>query len=269
MEIPDPGNLVELESTIADLESRAIVDYVVRARLHVAKALPPVVAAEVSSRPLGTREPLDVWRFVASHIAVKGHGAWNAVAAQQTQGALVVDDFFGQGLPDTNYFDYTNIPGLGFALKNEDLPAKCAVPPAQQTDEECAKLQGDREHGYYILGIAAATHSPFNATNSLADIVTGINPGGLEVAFNDLYRRDSVQANRLLLDTLRQAAANRSGTIVVNRSHAWDCVEDRSFVEQCNDIDTLRNYAFAWIDDVRRSGLENRGSVCERCQQPH
>ena len=231
VEIPDPGDLVTLQSLIEELERRPAVASVAESPLL---ERPRVEESEdESDAGIGTEDVppgLNTLASIDHHQAVRGHAAWNmrsALPGIGTRPRLLIGDLFGDGEPNDGYDIQSTAGDFG------------TTRPAR--------------HGYHVLGIIAGDYGPGASTAQRSD-VAGAFPGTLRVRAVDVNngfdtpsrtRNGLVQLMNDVLD------ADRNANIVVNTSIAY---ADPPSVSASTRNSDARKY----INQLRNNGLEDR-----------
>ena len=258
--IPDAGSLDALDQLIANIKSRASVSAVLRSILKTPTRLPDNVESVIFTD--GPQDPASAqeWRYVAHHLAVRAHAAWNVDAAARERPMMVLLDSFGQGDFPEGTLDATPLLGERLDIATVPLPETCTNPSGIWIDI-CKKRRRDRQHGYFVAGVAAGEHrqragDPSNTP--LEELVTGIVPNGTSLSIIDQYRESDLQANMRLFQELDEIARRNTGMITVNLSIGFVCDEDSSPGGACLPNDFLRDYTRRWINAMRVTGLENR-----------
>lgn len=214
--IPDPGSLAALDQLIAQLRGDPVLDGVTRATIPVPETLPPTV-----------EDDPDI-ASIRPQLATRQGAAWNARGGFTTIPSFLIADYFGDGAPG----------------------------PAFGVDAIAADYGSDdaNEHGYLVLGLAAAAFDPTGVANHDAEVATGAWAGDpLPVRAADLSVpvAGSTLQDRLLLLVKGVGA----GPIVVNTSLGDGCAETP--VTGCTEAEVTAA-ALAWIERVRDSGQEDR-----------
>lgn len=234
--IPDPGSLADLRALIDDVAADPRVDFVL-----LSEIVEPPITEEPGASEVGTLVlPDGISRFdrIDHHLALRLHAAWHvrsALAASSQRPWLVVPDFYGDGRPDTTYYDAVFAPG--------------------------EYATGDpHSHGYHVLGIMVGAFDSVLAPGTTDereranDDVTGTVPATLRVRVVDL--QDANTSNRNMNRTISRIehilAGDARARIVVNTS-----LGNRSSAE---------DYARSWTRKVRGwwdaatvgSGLEHK-----------
>jgi hypothetical protein len=216
--IPDPGSAAALDLLIATLAAEPAVRIASRVHVPVPEELPNLIAA-------GTGD-VD---SVRHHLAVRAHAAWNARAALAgaTPPTLVVADYFGDGPPSEDLFGVT----------------------AEPTDFGTGSLN---DHGYFVLGIAAASFNGFAVSVEATD-VTGMFPGSLPLRVADL---EQGLGGATLDDRMLELVENTPGHAVLNTSLGNPCDTPAEAAATCNVEDATAD-ALLWIERVRGSDPAN------------
>ena len=95
--IPDPGTVENLETIIAEIESKPFVEAVIKSVIDEETAVPDNIAPDTSDD-----------EYINNHAAVRGTAAWNAKEAISHEPNIILMDFFGSGSsPLGNYLDTT------------------------------------------------------------------------------------------------------------------------------------------------------------------
>ena len=228
VELPDPGDLASLEARIQELEALPTIESVTMSLLMQVPELPRAedasgIGTEELPPALATRARID------HHLAIRGHGAWNA------RGALppvadrpwyLIGDFFGDGAPGD---------GFGVQAIAGDYGSGNAY-----------------RHGYHVLGISLGSYGGGATTNARSD-VTGMFPGMLMVRAVDITQGLNTNArtrNRLVHRMNDIVDADPGARIVVNTSIGY--AKPRSiFTSQNSD-------ARKYIAQIRSNDLERR-----------
>jgi hypothetical protein len=218
--IADPGSVEALEATIAAAETPTI--QLAKAHFAATDELPPNYDASGNAN----------LSFIDSLLSIGSAAAWNAREAAGVGPLLVIADSFGDGAP-------TN--GVS------------AVPLAPMADFATGRAA---EHGYHVLGIAAADFegtgfcengvSPAPAI--LRGCVTGSNPIPVPLRVVDLKKN---VAN--LSAEMRMVLATAGAAKVVANTSLNDCCDGT-----CGDLDVSGKLARQWTLLIRSQGLESR-----------
>ena len=220
--IPDPGSLAGLRALVDDVAADPRVDVVLLSEI----VEPPITeepgVSEVRTLVLPDGIGSRLGR-IDHHLAIRLHAAWHvrsALAGSSQRPWLVVPDFYGDGRPDTTYYDATFASG--------------------------EYATGDpHSHGYHVLGImvgafdsvlAPGTPDPDEQAN---DDVTGAVPATLRVRAVDLQAENTSNRNmnRAISRIEHILDGNADARIIVNTS-----LGNRSSAE---------TYARSWTRKVR------------------
>lgn len=223
--VPDPGTLDALDAVVAALVADPAVRWARREHLPARDVVPDNFAPPAVAPPVAPH--LD---RIAHHLAVGAGAAWNARAAMTSPPLVVVQDYFGDGVPDGAY-DVTTGP-LGFAAGAAE------------------------SHGYHVLGIVAGAFGgdacPFVLGGPPSSAVargcaTGIVPGTTPVAVADLAAGLGGAAGDIV--ALQHVAAAGGNAILNTSLGCVPCVRDPAEAAAA---------ARSWIEKVRGLGLETR-----------
>jgi len=187
--VPDPGSLPSLDALVTQIGKATFVRFVTDTRFAPAESVPSLPFTAKSTLPA-----------ISSHLAARGHLAWNARGAIGSTGAakrptVVLPDSFGGGKPaaNLNNLSYAAAVGQGFYVGAPD------------------------QHGYHVLGIIGATF------DDKID-VTGAYPGAPVSETLTLEPVDRVRPNTsdedLLAAAIKHYVAN-GGHVVVNTSYGY------------------------------------------------
>lgn len=227
LRIPDPGSRSALEAVAERLRGESAVLTVDLSSVPAPNVLPEQVAQSGNLVP------------VFNHLAVRGSAAWNAQAALagRTPPALVVGDRFGAAAPD-DAFGVRVLDATDFA-------------------------SGANDHGYHVLGIAAATFEPLGGTaGSLArELATGMYPALESTRLPLRAANASAFASFPVLDTAiiqaAKAQADSGARVILNTSIGFDCDTPEEAVARCTQTNASGQGA-RWAKRVRDAGLETR-----------
>ena len=188
VKIADPGSVTALNQVLTNARTQAFVSFVVPMVYPRPDALPAVFGQ--SNGPSMS--------YIAHHLAVRGSQAWNARRAADFSGGtqakpvLLIADYFGGGDPDP-------IEGL----LNVELLRDSGTGFTKNT------FLSGKEHGYHVLGIAAAKFN--GVSNGSANLITG------------MYVADSAIALKVMdLESFSIARCSLTGSICQGAS-----IEDR------------------------------------------
>ena len=258
--IPDPGSLEALDRLVEDIKARDPVSAVIRSVLKIPTRLPDNVESAIFSEDTQDASNAVEWRYVAHHLAVRAHAAWNVDAAATERPMMVFRDTFGQGELPAGVIDATPLLGDELGMTSVPLPSYCANPTGEDI-KTCRKLRFKREHGYFTVGIATGEHRLRRddpAKTRLQELVTGMVPNGVQLSVIDGYQQADLQTDKKLFQALEEIARQNTGMIVVNVSQAYPCDEDSGPGDACSTIDFLRAPVRLWIYSMRVTGLEDR-----------
>jgi hypothetical protein len=259
--IPDPGSLDALDRLVEGIKARDAVSAVIRSVLKIPTRLPDNVESLIfTGDGSGDSKDAREWRYVAHHLAVRAHAAWNVDAAAKERPMMVFRDTFGQGELPAGVIDATPLFGDEIGMTSVPLPSHCANPTGENI-KTCRKLRFNREHGYFSVGIATGEHrlrEDDPAQAPLQELVTGMAPNGVQLSVIDGYNQADLQTDKKLFQTLEEIARKNTGMIVLNVSQAYPCDEDSDSGDACSTIDFLRAPVRLWIYSMRVTGLENR-----------
>lgn len=238
--IPDPGTLPDLETLIADIESRSIVAYVLKSIVLETLALPANLQASLSTGgdPLSVSEIKDLNDH---NLAIRAPGAWNFNELITGKPITIVADKFGDGPRSSSFFDIEKIPGfssLGFKTN-----------------------KNSSEHGYKVLALMAARHS--NGTQLQAqDFTTGIVPDGIATSIIDISSKQNSTMPLLitrLMQRLKKAIQSTSETIIVNLSLGYEnCKSTQTFEDPCWPLSAINDDVVDFIKMMRHINAHQR-----------
>jgi hypothetical protein len=253
--IPDPGTLQDLETLIADIESRGFVNYVLRSTEHKPLVLPENVNKKIFNTVGVDPDTATEWNTVAHHLAVHAHAAWNAEGALQQEPVMVFMDYFGQGDARDDVFAIKTMAGIPYGFTDDPPPPQCGI------DDDTGYGECERVHGYGVLGIAAGKHLGSSSSTPI-DLITGMARKPIKLAVVDLVKKSNLDSNARLIQLLKQVAGQeKQGIIVANISLGFVCNQNTNTAPEfsfCREIDDIRNDVRTWIEKVRAAGLENR-----------
>lgn len=211
--IPDPGSAEALDALLASLSTSPVL-----------RAANPVVLTPTAEIPgvidAGTAEV----SLLHHQLAVRGHAAWNARGALQSSAppTLVLGDEFGDGAPAELF---------GLNVRDADYASGAAA----------------SGHGYHVLGIAATAFDPVPGAGLIADAVTGMYPGALDVRAVDMQVG---LGSATIADRLLEEVEDAPGNVVVNTSLQAPCETPADEAAYCT-FDAARERGLWWIERVR------------------
>ncbi|MEX0680796.1 MAG: S8 family serine peptidase [Balneolales bacterium] len=214
---PDPGDVDQLNELISKIESDDIVLYTLKSAIVED---PIFITQEEEPRKIPGH--LSSFLRIDHHLAIRGHGAWNARRYLLEEGDhpwLVIADAFGNGAPseDTRFM---------LDLEDDDF----------ETDDAS-------NHGYHVTGIISGSYDSKPLLLSGTDDVTGIFPDVLRARIVDL-RSDEANTwprrmNQIITRIKDILDDEPDARIIVNTS-----LNSRSYDDQ--------NYpSVSWIQRVR------------------
>ncbi|MDH5728086.1 MAG: S8 family serine peptidase [Gammaproteobacteria bacterium] len=228
IEIPDPGNLANLDKLIEETEKLPQVRFIRKAYMPTLERLPSLsISIDEFS--------LEDFRH---HLAVKFAPAWNADAAISAQPLFIVQDMFGNGPPSGNVSNANIIDNLEF------------------------NQEGLHSHGYNVLSIASSLHDftsggamPGKINLRVLDLRQTANTTDANNTSKDnVNRLDNLSLDNYFLDLV---ASSYSGTtIVANFSLGWKCTNTGD--SYCRDVTQTKQSAELWTQKIREKNLEDK-----------
>ncbi len=216
--IPDPGTAADLETIIANIESEAFVEAVLKSVVVKPTALPDNVLEGITGD----------YDIIDNQLAVGGAAAWNAKEAIENEPNIIIMDFFGAGASQlTSFLDATILGTVESGTPNAS------------------------DHGYHVAGIIAGS---YGGGNSTAGLVTGMIPDQSNIHIIDISKRisDKDADVKVLL-----MAKGISGTVIFNTSLGNVC-QSSTTSGTCRERSRAMKSGIMWADMVRAAGLESR-----------
>lgn len=224
---PDPGNIEQLNALIDRMESDDLVLYTLKSAI-VEKQLFLEEQEEEERRKIP--DGVNNFERIDHHLAIRGHGAWNARHHLQQEGDhpwLMMADAFGDGAPDED---------VGFVV---------------DADEDDFETDNTHNHGYHVLGIIIGAFEPVPFLPSGTDDVTGIFPDEMKARFVDIRSDEANTWPRrmnLMIDRINDILdEDPDARIIVNTS-----LNSRVYDDQ-------NNPAVSWIQRVRGGTIAMAG----------
>lgn len=244
VEIPDPGSLDALGVLVAALEQDPSVHSVIRSVELKSNSLPANVRAAVFSNSFPPTAP--EWKTIDHHLSIRAAAAWGLGHLSQLKPVVVVPDHYGIGDPIESVFNIAPIDGVSQLADHGPYGAGTI------TD-----LRDLDYHGYAMLSIIAAEHSPEGDT-AAAEYATGMVPRGIKVALVDAVTSpDGLAFATRLLQLVREAIASTTAPVIVNYSLGFECTGP-SAEDPCKPNTDIQKKVINLIREVRHIQAEHR-----------